>query len=169
MATKPNLYIIDLDGTLYDNSHRQHLIPQNRDDTAQWEAFNAACRDDVVRPAVAELVRTLFNCSASKVIFLTGRGESARQQTMRCLWDEFAEYDIRLMMRPMNEHRRAAIWKREEVEKLSYLHEGRNILCIEDDPEVVAHMRRLPGVTVLAIDSYCAAVISEIREAKRAK
>lgn len=152
-------YIIDLDGTLYDNSHRQHLIPADRGNTAGWVEFNCACADDVLREDMSDLVRSLL-LSGREVIFLTGRGEVAAEQTMQRLLKDFNFIEQpTLIMRPMDCHTSAAEFKRDAVKRIrdSERWAGYDLIALEDDPSIVEVMRGM-GVTVLHIDSKCCTV-----------
>lgn len=153
-------YIIDLDGTLYDNSHRQHLIPTDRNNTAGWVPFNAACAKDILRKEVANLVRAVA-AEGGDVIFLTARGEDAREPTFNRLHQDFSfAYSSDLIMRQMNDHRSAAEFKSSFISGLKSefsVYRDHTLVAIEDDPAVVDAMRAL-GVTVLHIDSKCCTV-----------
>lgn len=153
-------YIIDLDGTLYDNSHRQHLIPADRNNTAGWVPFNAACAKDILRKEVANLVRAVA-AEGGDVIFLTARGEDAREPTFNRLHHDFSfAYSSDLIMRQMNDHRSAAEFKSSFISGLQSefsVYRDHTLVAIEDDPAVVDAMRAL-GVTVLHIDSKCCTV-----------
>ncbi|WP_163604176.1 HAD family acid phosphatase [Leclercia adecarboxylata] len=156
-------FIIDLDGTLYDNSHRQHLLPEDKGDTAAWVAFNGACADDVLRDDIADLVRGLL-LAGRECIFLTGRGEAARAATMKRLQEDFDfDHTPALLMRPMDDHRSAAEFKCEIIMAVRQAWKGRGALreyrfiAIEDDPTIVAALREI-GVTTLQIDSLCCSV-----------
>lgn len=153
-------YIIDLDGTLYDNSHRQHLIPADRNNTAGWVPFNAACEKDILRKEVANLVRAVAT-EGGDVIFLTARGEDAREPTFNRLHHDFSfAYSSDLIMRQMNDHRSAAEFKSSFISGLKSefsVYRDHTLVAIEDDPAVVDAMRAL-GVTVLHIDSKCCTV-----------
>lgn len=156
---KPLAYIIDLDGTLYDNSHRQHLIPADRSNTAGWVAFNCACTDDVLRDDMSDLVRSIL-LSGREVIFLTGRGEAAGKQTMQRLLKDFNFIEQpTLIMRPMDCHSSAAEFKRDAVKRIrdSKRWADYHLMALEDDPSIVEVMRGM-GVTVLHIDSKCCTV-----------
>lgn len=156
---KPLAYIIDLDGTLYDNSHRQHLIPADRSNTAGWVEFNCACTDDVLREDISDLVRSVL-LSGREVIFLTGRGEVAGEQTMQRLLKDFNFIEQpTLIMRPMDCHTSAAEFKRDAVKRIrdSKRWAGYDLIALEDDPSIVEVMRGM-GVTVLHIDSKCCTV-----------
>lgn len=156
---KPLAYIIDLDGTLYDNSHRQHLIPADRSNTAGWVEFNCACADDVLREDISDLVRSVL-LSGREVIFLTGRGEVAAEQTMQRLLKDFNFIEQpTLIMRPMDCHTSAAEFKRDAVKRIrdSKRWADYQLIALEDDPSIVEVMRGM-GVTVLHIDSKCCTV-----------
>lgn len=152
-------YIIDLDGTLYDNSHRQHLIPADRNNIAGWVEFNCACADDVLREDMSDLVRSVL-LSGREVIFLTGRGEVAGEQTMQRLLKDFNFIEQpTLIMRPMDCHTSAAEFKRDAVKRIrdSKRWADYQLIALEDDPSIVEVMRGM-GVTVLHIDSKCCTV-----------
>ena len=87
------LLLIDLDGVMFDNSHRAHLLPTGDGATAdQWEAFNKACRDDAPILHMWEIARLIGNILAEsgqdrETIFLTGRAEHCRQETVAAITD----------------------------------------------------------------------------------
>jgi len=151
-----NIYVVDLDGTLYDNRHREALIPKDRSCTEEWVAFNNACLHDAVREPVRRMVECLLD-SGDLVIFLTGRGSSARIATAQCLMRDFPFHQPGMKLRPMDDHRPAADFKTDYLKALQLKHPGKHIVAIEDDVECVAAMRQIPGVTVLQIDSLCVA------------
>lgn len=152
------IYGVDLDGTLYDNSHRVHLIPVDRSDTVAWAKFNCACEDDVPRPAMLALVRSLIQAGAD-VRFLTGRGSVARTPTMRKLVaDRLLLWGQDITMRLMNDYRPAPVYKRWVVENWLRADPNAQVLMLEDDPAIVEALRQMDRVTVLQIDSLCADV-----------
>ena len=153
------VFIIDLDGTLFDNTHRAHLIPADKSNTAEWVKFNGACAGDTVREDVALIVNSLLE-SGQKVIFLTGRGEAARIQSTAALMTVFGREWPHLVMRPMEDHGSSADFKRRALNQIREVWGQCNFLAIEDDPKV-ATMFREEGVTVMMVDSRCAAVLSE--------
>lgn len=152
------IFGVDLDGTLYDNSHRVHLIPVDRSDTVAWAKFNCACEDDVPRPAMLALVRSLIQ-SGADVRYLTGRGAVARQPTMRKLVaDRLLLLGQDVTMRAMKDYRPAAVFKREVVQGWLDERPDAHVLMLEDDPAIVEVLRQMERVTVLQIDSLCADV-----------
>lgn len=71
-----SLLILDLDGTLFDSSHREHLARAK-----QWEAFHAAGGHDPVAWNVVEAVRLLLSQGTLYPILITGRNEWYREAT----------------------------------------------------------------------------------------
>lgn len=171
LVNKPLAYIIDLDGTLYDNNHRQHLIPEDKHDTAAWVEFNSACAGDTLREDMADLVRSIL-LSGREAIFLTGRGEAAREPTMKRILNDFNFIETpTLIMRPMDSMVPPESYKRTAVELLraSSRWGDYKFIAIEDDPAIVDVFRNI-GLTVLHVDSQCCAVqpSNELADAKAA-
>lgn len=170
LVNKPLAYIIDLDGTLYDNNHRQHLIPEDKHDTAAWVEFNSACAGDTLREDMADLVRSIL-LSGREAIFLTGRGEAAREPTMKRILNDFNFIETpTLIMRPMDSMVPPESYKRTAVELLRASSRWGNykFIAIEDDPAIVDVFRNI-GLTVLHVDSQCCAVqpSNELADLKR--
>lgn len=151
------IYCIDLDGTLYDNTHRQHLIPEDRSCTDSWSAFNCACRDDKVRHGVLGIVKSLI-AAGQDVRFLTGRGAVAKDPTMEALVQDLerSRSMISLTMRDMKDYRPGWVMKREVVLRWLQANPACEVVMLEDDPEIVSALRAMDRVTVLQIDSLCA-------------
>lgn len=157
------IYICDLDGTLYDNRHRAHLMPtvDKRNDTEAWVNFNMACRDDKPIPNMRVIIRQLLT-SGEDVRFLTGRGVSAYLPTMHRLHADFgiSRTFIKLQMRPMDDHRSAADFKCDVLRRLLKTYVTEKFTCFEDDPDVCAAFEALSDrVIVVQVDSLCAAVL----------
>lgn len=155
------IFCVDLDGTMYDNTHRIHLIPADRTDTQAWAAFNCACMGDTVRPSIQALVESLIG-SCQDVRFLTGRGSIAREPTIDKLYEDIQStkesINRRLWMRDMGDYRAAPFFKREVIEHWLAESPTTEVVMLEDDPAIVEVMRNMERVTVLQIDSLCADV-----------
>ena len=87
--------MVDLDGTISDDGHRQWLAAAER-----WEEFHAACRLDPVVEPVALVVRAL-QCRLAwyRVEVWTGRSERERAVTIEWLHRQDLAVE-RLRMRP---------------------------------------------------------------------
>lgn len=159
------LYIIDLDGTLYDNRHRAHLVPKDKTSKEGWLRFNAACLDDTLREDVASLVRLLVE--KDEVAFLTGRMTETFDLTYYCLTRDFPYGTFAIYMRDYDDTRCAADFKRAQLQEIKQASPGQPIIVIEDDPTVVEALRKIEGVTVMQVDSLCAAVADEDKGASQ--
>ena len=70
---KRRAIIVDLDGTLCNNTHRQHLYDKEHKD---WKLINEESKYDLVNNWCLEIVN-LFSLNGYKIIFLTGRSAHA--------------------------------------------------------------------------------------------
>lgn len=86
--------IFDLDGTLCDNSHREHLAKNK-----EWDAFNAACHLDTIHPHIEAILRGL--AATHLIVLMTGRDSKYMDVTRQWLNDHEIPYDF-LLMRPSN-------------------------------------------------------------------
>jgi uncharacterized HAD superfamily protein len=75
MSTNERWMVIDLDGTLCDDRHREHLTKSGR-----WDDFHARCVEDQPWPDVRAVVNALGE--TIDVVAITGRNERYRKVTM---------------------------------------------------------------------------------------
>ena len=81
MSNANKLWIFDIDGTLADNDHRQHLIMEgNRD----WDTFFSLQHKDEPFDAVMEIFDTLV-ATGHKCVIITARCERFREETLEWL------------------------------------------------------------------------------------
>lgn len=127
-------YIIDIDGTIADCSHRLHHIqgtPKN------WDAFFDACVDD----APIEHMRALTNDLLNVIIYATGRPERTRTKTWNWIMEN-GYGDGTMYMRADGDHRDDSIVKAEMLDRIKadgYV----PIMAFEDRSRVVEMWRRL--------------------------
>lgn len=81
--------VFDLDGTMSDGSHKDHLLrrPENPGDPwpeQDWAAWTEACIHDALIEPIAHTARAMIE-AGHRVEFWTGRGEDAREVTERWL------------------------------------------------------------------------------------
>ena len=161
------IYLIDIDGTIADCSHRMHFIdhntfvtwvaktnlPPNASDgknwhfESNWDAFFKACVDDKPIQPVIELVK----CLQSQIVYITGRSDLVRFETQ----DWLAKHDLPitpLYMRRQGDHRPDDVVKSELLTLMFFdfskggteieLHE---LIAFEDRTRVV-EMYRSRGI-----------------------
>ena len=96
----PLFVVFDLDGTLADDSHRQHFLQR---DPKAWSEYFSACELD---PPIRQMIRVLNDLAhrGSQVEVWTGRNEDVRPETERWLVENHVAHD-RLRMRPSKDYR----------------------------------------------------------------
>lgn len=144
-----NIIVYDIDGTISDGAHRQHLLPREEDMNCDkaWLKFNKACIDDDPIEDICDLYRELY-CSQSdyEMILLTGRGEGAREETIA--WcDKHHIWYHQLIMRPEGDCRRGYEFKKEVLESIG---PEKIWMSFEDLDRNVEMMREL-GITTVQV------------------
>ena len=142
--------IFDLDGTLSNGKHRNHLVPAPEDahKCSAWEAhYSAAGRDTPIHDTIDVCVA--LSEAGYEIVILTGRCVKASDVTVGWLADQGIRYD-RLIMREFDDERPDILYKEEELLKLGL----DNILCCFDDLEHVATMMRGLGLTCYLVNKY---------------
>lgn len=147
LPKKRPLILVDIDGTIADGRHRMKFIEQTPKD---WESFFAEAKNDARIKPVIRLVNTLLWGKSYGVVFITGRPESIREDTLKWLNDTFKPLEIptqRLVMRQVGDHRPDDNVKYEMLADLR--HQGyKPTLAIEDRTRVVK-MYRSANLTCL--------------------
>lgn len=134
--------IVDLDGTVANNSHREHYAK-----SSQWDEFNALTLGDTPMEATIAAVNG-FAMMGYKVVVFTGRQESAAKDTIEWLekhkmtWHE-------MEMRRIGDYSPAPELKRRWFR--AYSADCRFECAFEDDPNVCVMWREL-GLHVFRID-----------------
>lgn len=101
--------ICDLDGTISDDRHRRHLIPD-------WEAYHSFCGSDAMvtetMHSLVDDVTGLMMLQTADLIFVTGRPESYRHVTDQWLTAKVpVGLDYCLLMRPDTDNTPSAALK----------------------------------------------------------
>lgn len=134
------LAVFDLDGVLADVAHRVRFLEQRPKD---WDAFFRAAVDDPVLAQGAQLVREA--AKDCEVVYLTGRPERCRRDTLRWL----AANDLpagTLLMRQDRDRRPA---RRLKPRVLAQLAAGRQVAVVVDDDHEVCDAYEQARFTVL--------------------
>jgi uncharacterized HAD superfamily protein len=158
--------IIDIDGTIADNSHRQHV--QNEIDQylrgpkfsakdadkilrELWNEFYRLAKDDV--PVLGSLsgVKKLLgsddkNLKCPALIYCTGREDSFRADTTSWLADQGFPLNV-LLMRPTGDTRPSTVVKEH---LLSYLPKTNQVLAVDDEDRILSLFHTLGFATLKA-------------------
>jgi hypothetical protein len=149
------LAVFDLDGTLADTAHRQRFLERKPRD---WDAFFAAAPQD---PPLAEGVAlALKNAEECEVVYLTGRPERCRRDTVDWLAAQGLP-EGRLWMRRNDDRRPARSTKLEILRRLA---RDRDIRVLVDDDELVCDDAERAGFTV--VRARWAATSAALKEAQ---
>lgn len=162
------MFICDIDGCIFDNTHRVDLIPTNKHSSAAWSDFNKACANDSpITPRinfVKHHAKMLNDEQYRKITFITARGENARAETLEQLQQYFFNFKFELIMRPMDDNRSTVDYKRDAFYQLS---DGMNerSLIIDDNPEIIKMISiHFPQVNRLLVESFDCTLSGNDRE-----
>lgn len=140
--------IVDLDGTLALNKHREHLIDKSTGRKPDWVSYFSACDKDLPNKAVIESVNALKNIGYRIHIF-SARGDIVRNKTIDWLDKYQVMYD-ELTMREMDTYTPDEILKRFWLLDF-YPNYKEDILCVFDDRDKVVNMWRSVGITCFQV------------------
>jgi FMN phosphatase YigB (HAD superfamily) len=95
-----SVVFVDLDSTLADTRHRQHMIEDARAAGREpdWEAYSLACAGDEPIPGTIQLVRML-TWEGYHIVILSGRSEAAMYRTNEWLYRNQVPFN-ELILRP---------------------------------------------------------------------
>jgi HAD superfamily, subfamily IIIB (Acid phosphatase) len=133
------MILLDLDGTLFDNSHRKHLVEC---ETPDWKAFlspELAAKDPVF-PEAKMALDLLKKHTSHNFVFLTGRNESLREVTGKAIVEKL-EIPLdnlnHLIMRPVDNYDKPSVFKSKEINKILNWVLPKEVIAIDDDPYLV--------------------------------
>tara|TARA_B100001540_G_C15736048_1_gene609957 strand:- start:815 stop:1252 length:438 start_codon:yes stop_codon:yes gene_type:complete len=106
-----NIILCDIDGTVADNSHRQHFLEGKKD----WDGFFDAL--DLDEP-IYEIINKMNDehNQGREIIFLTGRPERYRDPTENWL-KQYFNFPLRVVMRPNDNKKNKLLTKKEMFEQ----------------------------------------------------
>jgi hypothetical protein len=140
------IFLVDIDGTIADLSHRLHFIENGEN---KWEEFFDAVHNDKPIPSVIQTVQLLSQAGAT-ILLVTGRSSACKLKTIQWLRDNGVPFDD-LYMRREGDHRPDNIVKAELLEQLSGEWGGRGILGVFEDRKQVVDMYRAKGLKVFQV------------------
>lgn len=148
-VSKPKAILVDLDGTLALNNAGRSFY--------DW----GKVYDDDVNENVLSLVHSLSD--EFKIIFMSGRDERARGETVRWLYDKadffteeiitpFSKWSLaaELHMRPQGDQRPDSVVKAELFDE--HVRDNYNVVAVFDDRNSVVDMWRSMGLTVCQVN-----------------
>jgi phosphoglycolate phosphatase-like HAD superfamily hydrolase len=142
------LVVFDLDGTLCDNSAREHLAkkaagaPPGPEKSAAWDQFHAGIPlDTMIWPIAVTL--SAFYLMGHQIELWTARPEKYRTDTDRWMLTRDLPYH-ELLMRPEGD------WRHAYELKMEWAAERKPQLVFEDHPETVKRMRAA-GIVVAQV------------------
>lgn len=130
--------IVDIDGTIADNTHRAHHVEGDEKD---WPAFFAGMALDTPILPLCELVKQLAQHNV--IYFVTGRPAQYAVVTLQWIEEHIGKINFHLMMRQPNDYRPDYLIKKEILEEIGHVD-----LAI-DDRQCVVDMWRSQGVPTL--------------------
>ena len=143
LIENPACVIVDIDGTLSDATHRQHLV---RGPKKKFDEFYDLCDKDELHSHIAVLVNLMS--PTYKIVLVSGRVERIRQKTVAWMKRSWVAYD-ELFMRPDGDFRPDDVLK-EEILDRDILPRFTPIMAFDDRDRVVAMWRRR-GVPCLQV------------------
>lgn len=141
------LFIVDVDGTIAEISHRLHFIQQEPKD---WGAFFAAAGKDEPIWEVISVVRALRETGGHKIIISTGRSEDIRMLTVEWLRKFRVPFDA-IYMRKSGDHREDNVVKSELLDKIIADNPTLKLGGAFEDRQQVVDMYRDRGLKVFQV------------------
>lgn len=127
--TDRKLVVFDIDGTIADNSHRQHFL----EGTPDWHSFFINCVHDTPIRSTLDLLELYLKDPSSRVELWTGRPEWCRKLTTKWLYDNNVsiEHVDDIKMRPNTDFK--PNWKI----KQGWAFDDKPFIAFDDDQTVV--------------------------------
>lgn len=129
MTSNKKIVICDIDGTVANNDHRQHLLQGFK----TWDKFFAHLSEDLPISEVIEFVINLHN-EGRDIVFVTGRPARYEEATRKWLGKYF-DFEIKLIMRQDKDKRNKV-----EVKKEIFLENFKTediFLVIDNDRDLI--------------------------------
>ena len=132
---KQRAIIVDLDGTLCNTDHRQHLV-----EAKKWDEFYDALPDDLPHDWCRELVKAMRDQKVMTLL-VSGRPDSHWGQTTEWLSKHMPKWDG-LFMRKTGDYRKDCIVK-EEIYRKNIEPHFEILFCVDDRKQVVDMWRSI--------------------------
>jgi hydroxymethylpyrimidine pyrophosphatase-like HAD family hydrolase len=133
---------IDIDGTLSDSRKRVERLKEDRD----YNTFFEKCGEDDPIEHTVEIVKGLLVVGNVEVVFLTGRPERVRSQTMIWLENALDSTGLHVIMRGNKDYSKAAMYKERILKEFKEINHEDTEFMIMDDDETVINTFKQSGV-----------------------
>lgn len=146
-SEKP-IAIFDIDGTLADGSHREHLVSGKDGAKKDWKAYFDLCGRDEPIGIVVDMLHALF--FTHTVVIVSGRPDTYYRQTHQWFFEHGISFDAIFM--------RAGSDKRPDTEvkqDILNLMPKEQIAVVFDDRPSVVRMWRANGIRVIPVRGAC--------------
>ena len=143
MTTDKKIVICDIDGTVANNDHRQHLLKGFK----TWDLFFNALDKDTPILEVIEYVLKLHS-NGKKIVFITGRPERFRKPTLRWL-SRYFDFELNVFMRGNGDIRHKKLVKKDIFTE--NFNSEQIYIAIENDFELIGLWKSL-GLQVKEIN-----------------
>ena len=143
MTTDKKIVICDIDGTVANNDHRQHLLKGFK----TWDLFFNALDKDTPILEVIEYVLKLHS-NGKKIVFITGRPERFRKPTLRWL-SRYFDFELNVFMRGNDDIRHKKLVKKDIFTE--NFNSEQIYIAIENDFELIGLWKSL-GLQVKEIN-----------------
>lgn len=152
---KQKVILVDVDGTLSDNEHRQHWLDKEKHsgltEDERWDVFFASCFLDKLKLSTAAVVNAMFKEGFRPVIF-TGRPERYKEMTRE--WLNYHQVPFVAIYTRKDDDRRPDHEVKEGMLTQLYLDLGvtkHDIALVLDDRDSVVAMWRRIGLTCFQV------------------
>lgn len=146
---------VDLDGTLFNNYHRKHLMPADTSDPEKWVDFNNACLGDELIIPMLETVQAISSFFENKkIIVVTARGDKAREKTYQQL-ERVNFTPDEIIMRPMSFHGSNVSFKRDVFLSMGM---DKSSFLFEDDIDIINMARDYFGCVTVYSPLNCSSI-----------
>jgi phosphoglycolate phosphatase-like HAD superfamily hydrolase len=135
--------VLDIDATLSDTSERIHFLERRPKD---WDSFFARAKEDAVLDEGLAVATTL--AADHEIVYLTGRPERLRRDTLKWLKDNGFP-DGKVYMRGNTDRRPSVTMKLGRLQRLA---EDRPVAVLVDDDVKVCAAAEKAGYTVMWAD-----------------
>lgn len=148
-----DIVVFDLDSTIADTTHRQHMTPRKQRERGvegwTWTDYSMLCAEDALIEGMKALIN-LLRASGNKVFILSGRNDEAGELSRAWLLEHNVHFDL-LRLRPsIYNDRPVPEWKVAQLQR--WQSKGYSIkLFIDDWPEVCEAVERECQIPVLCV------------------